>query len=246
MNPILHKFYTNITLLLIYHLIQGQNHCHLHSFHYLDPPPHHHYHHYHRQQQNCPLPLLPLPSHLPQILHHCFQLLFLSDPHLLHLRDWKCNKWVGIWIRVIECYLNLAWCMKNEVRSALKIYRRLLPFPHIQFTPLPYLSFWPSLIPLVQILFISSHNFHQEKYWALAHQNYTFTADYIISCIRKSSSFFCLLPRAFCSAVTSLLCLLSELLEHVKKMLRDFLLDSMFVSVHEVLKSATLGCYKLK
>lgn len=128
----------------------------------------------------------------------------------------------------------------------LKIYRRLLPFPHIQFTPLPYLSFWPSLIPLVQILFISSHNFHQEKYWALARQNYTCTADYIISCIRKSSSFFCLLPRAFCSAVTSLLCLLSELLEHVKKMLRDFLLDSMFVSVHEVLKSATLGCYKLK
>ena len=90
------KFYANITLLLIYHLIQGQNHCHLHSFHYLDPPPPHHHYHYHSQQQNCPLPLLPLPPHLPQILHHCFQLLFLSDPHLLHLRDWKCNKWVGI------------------------------------------------------------------------------------------------------------------------------------------------------
>ena len=134
----------------------------------------------------------------------------------------------------------------------LKIYRRLLPFPHIQFTPLPYLSLWPSLIPLLQILFIavksknSSHNFHQEKYWALAHQNYTCTADYIISCKRKSPSFFCLLPRAFCSAATSLLCLPSELLEQVKKMLRDFLLDSIFVSVHEVLRSVTLGCYKLK
>ena len=82
------------------------------------------------------------------------------------------------------------------------------------------------------------------KYWALAHQNYTCTADYIISCKRKSPSFFCLLPRAFCSAATSLLCLLSELLEQVKKMLRDFLLDS--ISVHEVLRSLTLGCYKLK
>ena len=107
--------------------------------------------------------------------------------------------------------------------------------------PLSYLSFWPSLK-----IKDSSHNFHQEKYWALAHQNYTCTADYIISCKRKSPSFFCLLPRAFCAAATSLLCLLSELLEQVKKMLRDFLLDSMFVSVHEVLKSATLGCYKLK
>ena len=135
MNPILHKFYANITILLIYHLIQGQNHCHLHSFHYLDPPPHHHYHHYHRQQQNCPLPLLPLPSHLPQILHHCFQLLFLSDPHLLHLRDWKCNKWVGImdtshWMLPELGLVHEEWCAE-----LVKIYRRLLPFPHIQSTP---------------------------------------------------------------------------------------------------------------
>ena len=144
MNPILHKFYANITLLLIYHLIQGQNHCHLHSFHYLDPPPHHHYHHYHhyhRQQQNCPLPLLPLPSHLPQILHHCFQLLFLSDPHLLHLRDWKCNKWVGIWIRVIECYLNLAWCMKNEVQNNSKSTEGFYLFHTFNSPPSPIFPF---------------------------------------------------------------------------------------------------------
>ena len=139
MNPILRKFYTNITLLLIYHLIQGQNHCHLHSFHYLDPPPPPHHHH--RQQQNCPLPLLPLPPHLPQILHHCFQLLFLSDPHLLHLRDWKCNKWVGIWIRVIECYLNLARCMKNEVQNNSKSTEGFYLFHTFNSPPSPIFPF---------------------------------------------------------------------------------------------------------
>ena len=152
--------------------------------------------------------------------------------------------------------LNVTWTWLGAWRMTCRTSQNLQKastFSTHSIHPLPYLSFWPSLIPLLQILFIavksknSSHNFHQEKYWALAHQNYTCTADYIISCKRKSPSFFCLLPRAFCSAATSLLCLLSELLEQVKKMQRDFLLDSMFVSVHEVLKSATLGCYiKLK
>ena len=161
MNPILRKFYTNITLLLIYHLIQGQNHCHLHSFHYLDPPPPHHHHHYHRQQQNCPLPLLPLPPHLPQILHHCFQLLFLSDPHLLHLRDWKCNKWVGI-MDTNRWMLSKLGLLHGEWRAELvKIYRRLLPFPHIQSTPSPIFPFdHPSKSRTAVIIFTKKSTEH--------------------------------------------------------------------------------------